>query len=73
MTESVSGDPDPEWHGDADPGPSNRPRAGLAALIVDSEDGPACTIYPPDVAAPYRTTAWMTAHGASFVDLEERR
>jgi hypothetical protein len=43
------------------------------ALIVGPAERPACTIFPPDVAVPYRTTTWITARGDSFVNLEEYR
>jgi len=46
-------------------------RPGLLALVVGSPDRPSCTIYPPDVAAPYRSTRWLTAHGEAFVDLDQ--
>lgn len=73
MTNRTSGDPDPVWNGTADPGPSADTRSGLIALVVGPTERPACTIYPPDVAAPYRTTTWITAHGDAFVDLDDYR
>lgn len=44
---------------------------GLLSLVVGSPDRPSCTIYPPDVAAPYRSTRWITASGTAFVELEQ--
>lgn len=69
----MTGEPEPEWNGHADPGQSDRPRPGLVALVVDRTDSTACTVYPPDVAEPHRTTAWITATGDSFVDAEAHR
>ncbi|WP_076982707.1 DUF7511 domain-containing protein [Natronomonas moolapensis] len=63
----------PSWDGAETPGPSESPRSGLIALVVGPAKRPACTIFPPDVAVPYRTTTWITAHGDSFVNLEEYR
>ena len=63
----------PSWDGTETPGPSEDPRSGLMALIVGPAERPACTIFPPDVAVPYRTTTWITARGDSFVNLEEYR
>jgi len=65
--------PEPEWCGQAEPGPSDQQRPALVALVVDRRDGTTCTVYPPDVAEPYRTTAWITATGESFVDARNYR
>lgn len=46
---------------------------GLLSLVVGSPDRPSCTVYPPDVAAPYRSTRWMTARGTAFVEVEQWR
>ncbi|MFD1632825.1 DUF7511 domain-containing protein (plasmid) [Haloplanus ruber] len=73
MSDTTSGDTDPEWDGNAEPGPSEDPRSGLMALVTDATERPVCTIYPPDVAVPYRTTTWITAYGDSFVDLADYR
>jgi hypothetical protein len=73
MTDPDSGEPEPVWDGDAEPGPSNGPQSGLLALIIGPDDKPTCTIYPPDVARPYRTTTWISASGDSFVDLDDCR
>jgi hypothetical protein len=73
MFDFTSGGPTPDWDGNADPGPSDRPRPGLQSAIVGPAERPICTIYPPDVAVPYRTTTWITAHGDAFVDLEDCR
>jgi hypothetical protein len=73
MIDRNAGDSEPTWNGTAEPGPSEEPRSGLLALIVGPADRPACTIFPPDVAVPYRTTAWITAYGDSFVDLNDCR
>jgi len=69
-------DPDstrPSWDGTETPGPSDRQRPKLLALVVGSTDEPTCTIYPPDVAAPYRSTTWISASGDGFVRLEQHR
>ncbi|RKD98384.1 DUF7511 domain-containing protein [Halopiger aswanensis] len=65
----------PEWNGSKTPGPDETPRSTLLSVVLESESTgrPTCTIYPPDVAAPYRTTTWITAHGDAFVSLEEWR
>jgi len=63
----------PSWDGTETPGPSDRQRPGLLALVVRSTDDPTCTIYPPDVAAPYRSTTWISASGDDFVSLERCR
>ncbi|POG54206.1 hypothetical protein AUR65_016240 [Haloferax marisrubri] len=73
MTDRSSSDTEPTWSGDADPGPSPRPRRELMSLVVGSPERPACTLYPPDVAVPYRTTTWITAYGDSFVNLGDWR
>jgi hypothetical protein len=73
MTDSTAEDLEPTWCGSARPGPSDRPRLGLIARVVGPAERPVCTIYPPDVAGPYRTTTWITAYGDSFVELEECR
>ncbi|MFC6767946.1 DUF7511 domain-containing protein [Natrinema soli] len=73
MTDSTSDDPEPEWYGNTEPGPSDRPRSGLMALVAGPCHRPICTIYPPDVAVPYRSTTWITAYGDSFVDLDDCR
>lgn len=73
MTSHASGSPEPGWNGHAEPGPSETPRASLLAVVAGPAEERACTIYPPDVATPYRTTTWITAHGDSFVDLDECR
>ena len=73
MSDTTSGDTEPEWNGTAEPGPSDSPRSGLKALVVGPDDDALCTIYPPDVAAPYRTSTWITAEQDSFVALAECR
>lgn len=73
MSESNRDAPEPEWYGHAKPGPSSGQRPELVALVVDRPNGTACTVYPPDVAEPYRTTTWITATGDSFVDAEDCR
>ncbi|ELZ17424.1 DUF7511 domain-containing protein [Natrinema limicola] len=73
MSDSMPTDSDPEWTGSAEPGATGPSRSGLLAVVVGSGAQAACTIFPPDVAAPYRTTAWITAHGDSFVELEDMR
>jgi hypothetical protein len=55
------------------PGAAGLVRIALVALVVDRSDGTACTMYPPDVDEPYRTTTWITAMGDSFVDVEKYR
>ena len=52
-------------------GDSQSPR--LLSLVVGSADRPVCTIYPPDVATPYRSTRWLRARGNGFVDRKEWR
>jgi len=73
MSDPSPTDHEPEWTGSAEPGATAPSRSGLLAVVVGSTERAACTIYSPDVAAPYRTTAWITAHGESFVDLEDMR
>jgi hypothetical protein len=73
MSESRPDTPEPEWYGHAEPGPSDQQRPDLVALVVDRPNGTACTVYPPDVAEPYRTTTWITATGNSFVDAGQYR
>ncbi|ELZ88995.1 hypothetical protein C453_00765 [Haloferax elongans ATCC BAA-1513] len=73
MTDQPCGNSEPTWNGNADPGPSEQLRPELMSLVVGSAERPACTIYPPDVAVPFRTTTWITAHGDSFVDLSDWR
>ncbi|MFD1564546.1 hypothetical protein ACFR99_13425 [Haloarchaeobius amylolyticus] len=73
MSDPISTDHEPKWTGSAAPGAIDPSRSGLLAVVVGSGAQAACTIFPPDVAVPYRTTAWITAHGESFVDLEEMR
>lgn len=67
-TESESG---PVWNGSAEPGPATHPRKSLSAIVVGPAEQPRCTIYPPDVAVPYRSTTWITAHGDAFISLDE--
>ena len=73
MSDTASDDTEPKWDGNAEPGQSDSPRSGLIALVVGPTERPVCTIYPPDVAVPYRTTTWITAYGDSFVDLDDCR
>ncbi|WP_222912816.1 hypothetical protein [Natrinema sp. SYSU A 869] len=73
MNDSTSTDSEPEWTGSAGPGASDPSPSTLMAVVVGPAERPACTIYPPDVATPYRTTTWITAHGDAFVDPEEMR
>jgi len=63
----------PSWGGTETPGPSDRQRPELLALVVGSTDEPTCTIYPPDVATPYRSTTWISASGDGFVGLDQCR
>jgi len=63
----------PGWDGAETPGPSDRQRPGLLALVVESTDKATCTIYPPDVAAPYRSTTWISASDDSFAGLDQCR
>lgn len=53
--------------------PPGAPQALLLSVIVGPRERPACTMYPPGVAVPYRTTTWLTAYGDSFVRLDECR
>jgi|GEM_PF-3393189 len=46
---------------------------GLVSMIVGSPSSPICTIYPPGVATPYRSTRWVKARGDAFVDRKEWR
>jgi len=71
MTDRPPGEPEPTWYGDAEPGPSERPRSRLLAFVVGPAERQVCTIYPPDVAVPFRTTTWITAYGDSFVSLDD--
>ena len=45
----------------------------LLSMVVGSPGSPVCTIYPPDVAAPSRSTRWLRARGNGFVDPEQWR
>lgn len=71
----TASDTDPDLAGSETPDPSDTPRSGLLAIVLEREsDGrPSCPIYPPDAAAPYRTTTWIAAHGDSFVCIAEWR
>lgn len=73
MTDMVSDDRKPIWDGGDPPGAVDRPRSGLLSLVVGSAARPRCTIYPPDVAVPLRSTRWITATGDAFVDLAKCR
>ncbi|WP_339106075.1 hypothetical protein [Haloterrigena salinisoli] len=73
MSDQTSTDPEPEWSGSAEPGAPGPSRSELLSVVVGPAERPVCTIYPPDVAAPYRTTTWITAHGDAFVDPEAMR
>ena len=73
MTNTISDDGELIWDGDDAPGPANRPRSGLLSFVVGSAVRSRCTIYPPDVAVPLRSTRWITATGDSFVGLDECR
>lgn len=70
---SMESEPEPTWNGSAEPGPDNLPRKSLSAIVVGQAEQPRCTIYPPDVAVPYRSTTWLSAHGDAFVPLDECR
>ena len=70
---STESEPEPGWSGSAEPGASDKPRASLLALVVWPTAKPTCTLYPPGVAVPYRSTTWITAHGDAFVSLDECR
>ena len=73
MNESRFEISEPEWYGHAEPGPSDQQRPDLAALVVERSDSAACTVYPPDIDEPYRTTAWITAMDDSFLAAEDCR
>ena len=73
MSDTTSDDMEPKWDGNAEPGQFDSSRSGLIALIVGPTERPVCTIYPPDVVVPYRTTTWITAYGDSFVVLDDCR
>ena len=73
MNDTDTDGPDPVCDGQKASRPSEDPRSGLIALVIGPAERPACTIFPPDVTVPYRTTTWITAHGDSFVNLEEYR
>jgi len=45
----------------------------LRSMIVGAPGSPVCTIYPPGVATPYRSTRWLRARGDAFVDRKEWR
>ncbi|WP_082230608.1 DUF7511 domain-containing protein [Haloprofundus marisrubri] len=71
MTDRASSESEPTWNGNASPGSPDRPRSGLLSIVAGPDERPACTIYPPDVAVPFRTTTWITAYGDAFVDLND--
>ena len=73
MTTTMSDDGELIWAVGDSTVPADRPHAGLLSLVVGSSARPRCTIYPPDVAVPLRSTRWITATGDSFVDLAECR
>ena len=73
MRTTMSDDQELIWDGGDPPGPTDRPHAGLLSLVVGSAARTRCTIYPPDVAVPHRSTRWITATGDSFVDFAECR
>jgi hypothetical protein len=73
MSDTSPDDTTPEWRGNDEPDPSESPRSGLMSLVVCPGERPVCTIFPPDVAIPYRTTTWITAYGDSFVDIDDYR
>jgi len=73
MNNTISDDRELIRDGGDPPRPADRPRCGLLSLVVGSAVHPRCTIYPPDVAVPLRSTRWITATGDSFVDLAECR
>jgi hypothetical protein len=71
MTDRASNESEPTWDGNASPDSFDRPRSALLSIVAGPTERPACTIYPPDVAVPFRTTTWITAYGDSFVDLDD--
>jgi|AntDeeMetagen285_2_1112576.scaffolds.fasta_scaffold04876_3 hypothetical protein len=73
MTATRSDNREPIWDGGDRLGPADRPRSVLLSLVVGSTARPRCTIYPPDVAVPLRSTRWITATGDSFANLAECR
>ncbi|AHG01492.1 hypothetical protein HALLA_03625 (plasmid) [Halostagnicola larsenii XH-48] len=73
MTGSSPTDYEPKRMGSPTPGPIDPSRSELLSVVLGPTERLVCTIYPPDVAAPYRTTTWITASGSAFVDLEGMR
>lgn len=69
----MSGQPDVER---SSRGPPSLPvEARLASVVLGSEatDEEQCTLFPPLPLETERYTAWMTASGDSFVDLDHCR
>ena len=63
----------PSWDGTETPGPSSHQRLELLAIVVGPTGEATCTIYPPDVAAPYRSTTWISESGDDFINLDQCR
>ena len=52
----------------------NDERWSLKATVVEYENEPnECTLHPIDPPTEDRTTAWITARGGSYVDLDRCR
>ena len=64
---------EPLRHGGENRNGADGNRPGLLSLVVGPTDEPTCTIYPPDVAVPHRSTVWISATGDAFVNLDRCR
>lgn len=71
MTDQPCGDSESARSENANPHSPEQPRSALLSIVVGPTKRPICTIYPPDVTIPFRTTTWITAYGDSFVDLDD--
>lgn len=57
-------------HGSEGPDRVDDGHPRLLSLVVGPLDEPKCTIYPPNVAVPHRSTLWISATGDGFVNLD---
>lgn len=53
--------------------PRSRPRSTLLVAFFRTGGNESCTLYPPGVAVPGQTGAWIRAEGRAFCSLTEWR